>query len=205
MPVMYAAAGNCHVFVDATADLDDAVAIAVNAKVQRPVGLQRGRDAAGARRRRGGVPAARARASCASRGVELRVDGRTRALAGDLADSLARRDRGGLGDRVPRADPGGEGGGLARRGDRARQPLRLRPLGGDRDRLDRVRAGVHRRASTRPACTSTPRRASPTAPCSAWAPRSATRPRSCTPAGRSALRELTTYKFVVEGSGQVRE
>jgi glutamate-5-semialdehyde dehydrogenase len=33
---MYAAAGNCHVFVDATADLDDAVAITVNAKVQRP-------------------------------------------------------------------------------------------------------------------------------------------------------------------------
>src|SRR5215213_4412512 len=36
VPVMYAAAGNCHVFVDASADLDDAVAIAVNAKVQRP-------------------------------------------------------------------------------------------------------------------------------------------------------------------------
>ena len=41
VPVMYAAAGNCHVFVDATADLDDAVRIAVNAKVQRPVGVQR--------------------------------------------------------------------------------------------------------------------------------------------------------------------
>ena len=36
VPVMYAAAGNCHVFVDAGADLDEAVAIAVNAKVQRP-------------------------------------------------------------------------------------------------------------------------------------------------------------------------
>ena len=36
MPVMYAAGGNGHVFVDASADLDDAVAIAVNAKVQRP-------------------------------------------------------------------------------------------------------------------------------------------------------------------------
>src|SRR5436189_3820353 len=36
VPVIYAAAGNCHVFVDASADLDDAVAIAVNAKVQRP-------------------------------------------------------------------------------------------------------------------------------------------------------------------------
>src|SRR5436305_2957653 len=36
VPVMYAAAGNCHVFVDASADVDDAVAITVNAKVQRP-------------------------------------------------------------------------------------------------------------------------------------------------------------------------
>src|ERR671914_3008515 len=36
VPVMYAAAGNCHVFVDATADIDKAVPIAVNAKVQKP-------------------------------------------------------------------------------------------------------------------------------------------------------------------------
>src|SRR4051795_12534185 len=33
VPVMYAAAGNCHVFVDASASIEDAVAIAVNAKV----------------------------------------------------------------------------------------------------------------------------------------------------------------------------
>src|SRR4051794_7119529 len=36
VPVIYAASGNCHVFVDASADLDAAEAIAVNAKVQRP-------------------------------------------------------------------------------------------------------------------------------------------------------------------------
>ena len=36
VPVMYAASGNCHVYVDADADLDVARAIAVNAKVQRP-------------------------------------------------------------------------------------------------------------------------------------------------------------------------
>jgi glutamate-5-semialdehyde dehydrogenase len=36
VPVMYAASGNCHVFVDAGADLDAAEAIVVNAKVQRP-------------------------------------------------------------------------------------------------------------------------------------------------------------------------
>src|SRR5436190_1589419 len=36
VPVMYAASGNCHVFVDASADLDMATAIVVNAKIQRP-------------------------------------------------------------------------------------------------------------------------------------------------------------------------
>jgi glutamate-5-semialdehyde dehydrogenase len=36
VPVMYAAAGNCHVYVHAEADLEMAKAIVVNAKVQRP-------------------------------------------------------------------------------------------------------------------------------------------------------------------------
>jgi glutamate-5-semialdehyde dehydrogenase len=36
VPVMYAASGNCHVYVDASADLDDAHAIILNAKTQRP-------------------------------------------------------------------------------------------------------------------------------------------------------------------------
>jgi glutamate-5-semialdehyde dehydrogenase len=87
VPVIYAASGNCHVYVDATADLEDARAIALNAKIQRPgvcnaaetllvhadvaaellPGLMRDlRDA----------------------GVELRVDARARACAGDLADQV---------------------------------------------------------------------------------------------------------------------
>jgi glutamate-5-semialdehyde dehydrogenase len=36
VPVIYAAGGNCHVYVDAAADPDKAVAIIVNAKCQRP-------------------------------------------------------------------------------------------------------------------------------------------------------------------------
>jgi glutamate-5-semialdehyde dehydrogenase len=36
VPVMYAASGNCHVFVDASASLSDALAITLNAKLQRP-------------------------------------------------------------------------------------------------------------------------------------------------------------------------
>src|SRR5215211_7467441 len=88
VPVMYAAAGNCHVFVDATADLDDALAIAINAKVQRPSVCNAAEtllvhaDAAAEF-----LP--RALRELRERGVELRVDGRTRAMSGDLADSLA--------------------------------------------------------------------------------------------------------------------
>ena len=36
VPVMYAASGNCHVYVDASADLEQALAITLNAKTQRP-------------------------------------------------------------------------------------------------------------------------------------------------------------------------
>jgi glutamate-5-semialdehyde dehydrogenase len=36
VPVMYAASGNCHVYVDASADLEQAEAIVLNAKTQRP-------------------------------------------------------------------------------------------------------------------------------------------------------------------------
>ena len=36
VPVMYAAAGNCHVYVHEDADLEMARAVAYNAKVQRP-------------------------------------------------------------------------------------------------------------------------------------------------------------------------
>ena len=87
VPVLYAASGNCHVYVDASADLDRAVEIAVNAKVQRPSACNAAetllvhRDAA---------PEYLPRALSALReaGVELRVDGRTRSLAGPLADSL---------------------------------------------------------------------------------------------------------------------
>ena len=88
VPVMYAAAGNCHVFVDASADLDDAVAITVNAKVQRPSVC----NAAETLLVHADVAPAflpRVLTELREKGVELRVDGRTRAVAGALADSLA--------------------------------------------------------------------------------------------------------------------
>ena len=88
VPVMYAAAGNCHVYVDETADLDDATAIALNAKVQRP-GVC---NAAETLLVHSSVAAAflpRALTELREAGVELRVGGRARAASGDIASSLA--------------------------------------------------------------------------------------------------------------------
>jgi glutamate-5-semialdehyde dehydrogenase len=87
VPVIYAASGNCHVFVDATADLDAAEAIILNAKVQKPSVC----NAAETLLVHGGAAPEflpRALAALQDAGVQLRVDGRTRALAGDLAASL---------------------------------------------------------------------------------------------------------------------
>ena len=88
VPVMYAAGGNCHVFVDASANLDDAVAIAVNSKVQRPSTCNAAETLlVHADIAREFVP--RALRELREKGVELRVDGRTRSVAAELADSLA--------------------------------------------------------------------------------------------------------------------
>jgi glutamate-5-semialdehyde dehydrogenase len=91
VPVMYAAAGNCHVYVDEAADLDMAVAIAVNAKVQRP-GVC---NAAETLLVHAGIAAdflPRVLAELDRDGVELRADARTRALAGPVAERLADAD-----------------------------------------------------------------------------------------------------------------
>jgi glutamate-5-semialdehyde dehydrogenase len=87
VPVMYAASGNCHVYVDDTANLDDAVAIAVNAKVQRP-GVCNAAETLLVHSDVAADFLPRALHELREAGVELRVDGRTRAVAGDLADSL---------------------------------------------------------------------------------------------------------------------
>src|SRR3954453_3338697 len=87
VPVIYAASGNCHVYVDASADLENARAIALNAKVQRP-GVCNAAESllvhsdVAAEFLPGVVRDLR------DAGVELRVDGRSRAAAGDGGDSL---------------------------------------------------------------------------------------------------------------------
>ncbi len=84
VPVMYAAAGNCHVYVDAAADPEMARRIAVNAKVQRPGVCNAAEtlliDAAIAERLAPPILA-----DLAAAGVELVGDERARAAAGDVA------------------------------------------------------------------------------------------------------------------------
>ena len=84
VPVMYAASGNCHVYVDATASLDDALAIILNAKTQRPSVCNAAEtllvhEAIAAEF----LPGAFGALSAA--GVELRVDSRARGFAGGVA------------------------------------------------------------------------------------------------------------------------
>src|SRR4051794_2692472 len=87
VPVIYAASGNCHVFVDASADLDDAVAIAVNAKVQRP-GVCNSAETLLVHADAAAEFLPRVLPELREKGVELRVDPRTRSLSGALGESL---------------------------------------------------------------------------------------------------------------------
>jgi len=87
VPVLYAASGNCHVYVDASADVEMAVPIAVNAKVDRP-GVCNSAETLLVHADIAPEFLPRALGELRESGVELRVDGRTRALAGGLAESL---------------------------------------------------------------------------------------------------------------------
>ncbi len=88
VPVIYAASGNCHVYVDASADLDAAEAIVLNAKTQRP-GVCNAAETLLVHAEVAPAFLPRALRALNEAGVELRVDGRSRALAGEpLAEVL---------------------------------------------------------------------------------------------------------------------
>ena len=87
VPVIYAASGNCHVYVDASADLEDARAIALNAKVQKPSVC----NAAETLLVHADVAAEflpGVMRDLRDAGVELRADSRARSCAGELADAV---------------------------------------------------------------------------------------------------------------------
>jgi glutamate-5-semialdehyde dehydrogenase len=88
VPVIYAASGNCHVYVDASADQDAALAIVLNAKTQRP-GVCNAAEKLLVHADAAPSFLPRALRALQDAGVQLRVDGRTRALAGGMATTLA--------------------------------------------------------------------------------------------------------------------
>jgi glutamate-5-semialdehyde dehydrogenase len=87
VPVIYAASGNCHVYVDASADLEKARAIALNAKVQRP-GVCNAAESLLVHSDVAADFLPGVIRDLRDAGVELRVDGRARAAAGGDGDSL---------------------------------------------------------------------------------------------------------------------
>ncbi len=88
VPVMYAASGNCHVYVDATASLDDALAIILNAKTQRP-SVCNAAETLLVHEAIADEFLPSALGALAAAGVELRVDSRARGLAGGVPVAAA--------------------------------------------------------------------------------------------------------------------
>jgi glutamate-5-semialdehyde dehydrogenase len=203
VPVLYASAGVCHVLVDASADLDDAVAIAVNAKVQRPSvcnaieTLLVHSDAAAQF-----LP--RALGELRESGVELRVDGRTRTFAGAIGDSLAE---------ATEEDWATEYHALI---------LSVKVVDSLEEGIDHInRYGTGHSEAIVTASTDSAQAFTNGVDAAAVYVNASTRFTDGAVFGMGAeignstqklhargpigLRELTTYKFVVEGSGQVRE
>jgi glutamate-5-semialdehyde dehydrogenase len=203
VPVMYAAAGNCHVFVDAGADLDDAVAITVNAKVQRPSVCNAAEtllvhtDAAGAF-----LP--RVLKELRESGVELRVDGRARSLSGELSDTLAEASEEDWATEyhalimavkvVDSVDEAVEH--VNRYGSGHSEAIVTRSTDSARAFTEGVdAAAVYVNASTRFTDGAV----------FGMGAEIGNSTQKLHARGPIGLRELTTYKFVVEGDGQVRE
>ena len=102
VPVIYAASGNCHIYVDARADIEQARAIVINAKTQRP-GVC---NAAETLLVHESIAAAFLPAmldALADAGVTVRADERTRVLAASLWEDDSSRAAAGNGATTARA------------------------------------------------------------------------------------------------------
>jgi glutamate-5-semialdehyde dehydrogenase len=84
VPTVIDGAGNCHVYVDASADLEKALAIVVNAKVQRP-GVCNAAETLLVHEQVADQFVVDAAKALISEGVELRGDARARELVPDMA------------------------------------------------------------------------------------------------------------------------
>jgi glutamate-5-semialdehyde dehydrogenase len=91
VPVIYAASGNCHVYVDADADFDEAEAIVLNAKTQRP-GVCNAAETLLVHEDAAAEFVPRIARALGDAGVELRGDERTEALANGSIAAIATED-----------------------------------------------------------------------------------------------------------------
>ena len=96
VPVIETGVGNCHLYVDASADQEMALDDPAQRQDPAALGLQRGRDAAGARRRGRGVPA-----EGPARAGRGRRDRARRRPGGDAYGTGGAGDGDGLRHRVP--------------------------------------------------------------------------------------------------------
>jgi glutamate-5-semialdehyde dehydrogenase len=87
VPVIYAASGNCHIYVDRSADFEQAQAIIINAKTQRP-GVCNAVEKLLVHSDIASEFIPKIVRSLLAAGVEVRADSRGRALAGDLSDGV---------------------------------------------------------------------------------------------------------------------
>jgi glutamate-5-semialdehyde dehydrogenase len=126
VPVMYAASGNCHVYVDASADLDAAQRVVLNAKVQRP-GVCNAAETLLVHRDTAGAFVPRMVRALHDAGVLVRGDERVLALA--VSDSGTRAPSNGAGRQtgVVGGGEGAVGGGAGTTGARRGAGARLEP------------------------------------------------------------------------------
>ena len=176
VPVIETGVGNCHVYVDASADPAMAEAIVLNSKTHR-VSVCNSAETLLVHR---DVPFLPRLLGAGRRGVTLHVDSSARAAHEAVVPAT---DRTGPPSTCRWTSPCASST-TCRRVDTS-------PRGSGHSERIVWTGGRHRqlrRGSTLPQCWSTPGPGSPTAASSASAPRSASPPRSCTPAARSGCR-----------------
>ena len=120
MPVIKHFAGNCHVYLDRTADADMAERLTVNSKCQR-LGVCNAAESLLVHADAAAALLPRIGKALIDRGIEIRGDARTL----ELLPAAKPATRAGLLHRVSRPGDFREGGGVAGRGHRPYQSLRL--------------------------------------------------------------------------------
>jgi len=202
VPVIYAASGNCHVYVDAGADLDEAEAIVMNAKVQRP-GVCNAAEKVLVHRAVADRFVPRIVAALDGAGVEVRADERTASAAGEHAPKLVAAAEGDWGteylgmtiaiavvDSVEQAI-----GHIARHGSAHSEAIVTRDAGAARAfQLGVDAACVYVNASTRFTDGGE----------FGMGAEIGNSTQKLHARGPIGLRELCTYKYLVEGDGHVR-